>query len=373
MPELPPWLDAVNERLRPFYRPSWNALRSRLLFDSGGDHRSTVFLSSGARMGSTWIAETINYRCTYRYLFEPITLRRLLATDAYLPLLPTSADGVVSHSPYSLHKDRPAIDTRLQYARPGEDDPELVARAADVLTGRYHHPEIDQYNYTVRTRFDRRLVKETRANLMIGWLDRAFPGMKIVLLTRHPIPTVQSRLEGQDADAVARISYFDKLIFGQPKLMEDHLEPFRGLLASAKDGFAQRMAIWCIQNYVPLRQFAPGEIHVAFYEDFCVEPLDALRRLFSFLGDPVDDASIELAARRMTRRSSTVHARTRGELIEGGRIDGMRQVSKWRSRVTPGERATAASMLSSFGLDALYDVDEPLPDANGARRLMRAS
>ena len=371
---MPPWLATVNDRLRPFYRPSWNALRSRLLFERSEDYRSTVFLSSGARMGSTWIAETINYRYDYRYLFEPITLRRLLATPAYLPLLPGSDDGVVSHSPYSQMKDRPAIDTRLQYARPSDDDPELYARAAEVLSGRYHHPEIDQYNYTPRIVFDRRLIKETRANLMLGWLARRFPGLKIVLLTRHPIPTIQSRLEGNESAATAsRIAYYEKLIFGQPKLIEDHLAPFRAVLESAHSGFAQRMAIWCIQNYVPLRQFAPGELHIAYYEDFCVEPVDALRRLFTFTGDRIDDRSLEAATRRMSMRSSTVHARTMAELAGSSRVDGLRQVSKWQQRVTDEERATAAAMLSAFGLDAIYDVKEALPIREGAKRLMRAS
>src|SRR5579864_4232503 len=118
MHRVPGWLVSVNDRLRPIYRPSWNALRSRLIFDRNGDYRCAVFLSSGARMGSTWLAETINYRHDYRYLFEPITLRRLLATPSYAQILPGSGDGVVSHSPYSHIKDRPAFDTRLQYVRP---------------------------------------------------------------------------------------------------------------------------------------------------------------------------------------------------------------------------------------------------------------
>jgi hypothetical protein len=147
-------------------------------------------------------------------------------------------------------------------------------------------------------------------------------------------------------------------VFGQAALVEDYLAPFRELLESAQTGFEQRMAVWCIQNFVPLRQFAPGEIHVAFYEDFCVEPLAALRRLFEFLGDPVDDRSLAVAADRMTMRSSTTHARTMTELVGGSRVDGIKQVSKWLSRVTDDERRTAATMLSAFGLDGVYSVSE---------------
>ena len=75
----------------------------------------------------------------------------------------------------------------------------------------------------------------------------------------------------------------------------------------------------------------------------------------------------------MSRRSSTVHARTMAELRDSGRIDGMKQVSKWQSRVTDEERATAARMLAAFGLDAMYDVREALPDKAGAKRLMRTA
>jgi hypothetical protein len=29
---------------------------------------------------------------------------------------------------------------------------------------------------------------------------------------------------------------------------------------------------WCIENYVPLKQFKRGEIHLAFCESFCEKP-----------------------------------------------------------------------------------------------------
>ncbi|HZW73395.1 MAG TPA: hypothetical protein VFF43_07595, partial [Caldimonas sp.] len=115
------------------------------------------------------------------------------------------------------------------------------------------------------------------------------------------------------------------------------------------------------------------EIYVAYYEEFCVEPADALRRLFTYLGDAVDERSIAAAVNRMSRRSSTVHARTMAELKEGGRVDGLRQISKWQKRVTDEERRIASTMLSAFGLDAMYDVGEALPNVEGAKRLMRAS
>ena len=360
----------LSERFRPVYRPRWNALRSRLIFETNPDYHSAVFLSAAARTGSTWISETINYRNDYRYLFEPISLYRYLLTDRYRPLLPGPEEGIIARSPYHFVHDREPIDTRLQYIRPSDADPELRARASAVLTGRFKNPAVDQYNYTPRMVFRRRLIKETKSGLWLRWLYEQFPGLKIIHLIRHPIPTIQSRLEGKtDDDPALRMRYFRKLVFGQPDLVADYLEPFRSLLESATTVFEQRMAVWCIQNYVPLRQFEPGQIHFAHYEDFCIEPVESLRKLFAYIGEPTDDRTIERALRTMNAPSSTVHGRTMGEIAGSGRIDGMKQVSKWQARATAEQLDAADRFLKAFGMDAVYSVTDPLPVRGRIRAL----
>jgi len=364
-------LHTWSERLRPVYRPRWNALRSRLIFETNRDYHNAVFLSAAARTGSTWISETINYRNDYRYLFEPISLYRYLLTDRYRPLMPGPEEGIIANSPYHFVHDREPIDTRLQYIRPSDKDPELRERAEAVLSGKFKNPAVDQYNYTPRMVFRRRLIKETKSGCWLRWLYEQFPGLKIVHLIRHPIPTIQSRLEGKgDNDPELRMRYFRKLIFGQPDLVADWLGPFRELLENATTVFEQRMAVWCIQNYVPLRQFKPGDIHLAFYEDFCIEPVESLRSLFTYIGEPADDATLAKALMRMNAPSSTVHGKTKGEIAESGRIDGMKQVSKWVKRTTDDQIATADKFLKAFGMDAIYTVSSPLPNRAGAVRLM---
>ncbi len=366
-------MSTISERLRPVYRPRWNALRSRLIFETNQDYRNAVFLSAAARTGSTWISETINYRNDYRYLFEPISLYRYLLTDRYRPLLPGPQEGIVANSPYHFVHDREPIDTRLQYIRPSDNDPELRARAEDVLTGRFKNPAVDQYNYTPRVFFRRRLIKETKSGLWLRWLYEQFPGLPIVHLIRHPIPTIQSRLEGKtDNDPALRMRYFRKLVFGQPDLVQDYLEPFRELLESATTVFEQRMAVWCIQNFVPLRQFTPGEIHLVFYEDFCLDPVGSLRKLFAYIGEPTDDRTLTRALKAMNAPSSTVHNRTMGEIAGSGRIDGMKQVSKWQTRATPEQIAAADRFLKAFGMDALYTVTDPLPHREGVAAIHAA-
>ncbi|HYK52161.1 MAG TPA: hypothetical protein VEV38_01350, partial [Candidatus Eremiobacteraceae bacterium] len=133
--------------------------------------------------------------------------------------------------------------------------------------------------------------------------------------------------------------------------------------------FEQRMAVWCIQNYVPMRQFKPGEIHLAFYEDFCIDPVESLRKLFAYIGEPTDDRTMMRALSKMNAPSSTVHGRTMGEIAGSGRIDGMKQVSKWQGRATEEQIATADRFLKAFGMDALYTVTDPLPKQGGSLAL----
>jgi hypothetical protein len=342
------------------------------MFDVGGGPEGAIFLSSGGRTGSTWTSEFINYRREHRFMFEPISRCRLLVTERYRSLLPGPDEGVPSTFPRTNIQDILPFDNRLQYIRPNDDDPELIEGARSVIFGTFHHPETDQYNYTARLVFHRRLIKETKSNLWIRWLRSLYPTLKIILLIRHPIPTVQSRLsEKSDSDPARRQRYYEKLVFGQPDLFADHLEPFSDVLKNAATSFEQRIVVWCIQNYVPLKQFAGDDLHVAFYEDFCVQPREALAKVFAYTGQATTDDALDEAMGRIRKPSSTVHyTGSKAGSAAGDSIDGMRQVSKWMDRISDTDRRDAARILKAFGLDALYSVDDPLPNRAGLTRIM---
>lgn len=331
-------------RWKSVLRPLWNHMRSASIVDGGADASKTVFLSSGARTGSTWVSEIINFENEYRFLFEPFSL--------VTPLRPSWAP-------------RLEPDDRLRYIRPECDDPELVAHAARVVNGRFHHPEVDQYNYNARIAFERRLVKETKSNLFLKWLHRHFPQMKLLLLMRHPIPTVLSRLHDvADIDPARRNAEYRSLMFGQPELVEDHLAPLRDVLERATTVVEQRLAVWCVQNFVPLRQFAADEIHIMFYETMCMDPAGELRRLYRFLGEDPDDAKLARAQRRLRRPSSTIHRDVK-EFPDGWDV-----ISRWQSEATADDLAAAQRMLGAFGLDAIYGAD-PMPNVDASLALMR--
>src|SRR5450755_3422533 len=129
--------------------------------DLGGDWRDTVLLSGAGRGGTTWLAELINYRNDLRYMFEPFYAGEVAGAAAF---------------------------ANWQYVDPADAAPRLSGYARDVVTGRTRHQRVDMYNRRLIS--TRRLIKEVRANLMIGWLAQRFPGMRILLLLRHPLATV---------------------------------------------------------------------------------------------------------------------------------------------------------------------------------------
>lgn len=304
-------------------------VKSAAIVDNDGDPANSVFLAGGARSGTTWLSELINYDNAYRFMFEPFGVRQL---------------GDFWYG---------------SYIRPGNDDPALLTLAQTVFSGRFRDPWSDQFNK--RPIANRRLIKEVRANLWIKWLHQHFGQVPIVFLMRHPIPTVRSRFKryfdakdrsAVDTDPRKRTAEFRHYLLDQADLMSDHLGPFRDVIERAETVWDQRMLVWCVQNYVPLRQLTQGDVHIAFYETFCLDPLGELRRLFRFLGRDVDDAAL----RKVWKPSPM------------SRYDAMPDpqtlVSGWQKKVPEADARRALEILSLFGLDKVYGLD-PLPKPEG--------
>ena len=132
--------------------------------------------------------------------------------------------------------------------------------------------------------------------------------------------------------------------------MEDYLNPFQKEIESASDTFEKNIFSWCIQYYVPLKQFKKGEIYIAFYEKFCENPNYEAAKLFSFLGKKSDD----IAFAKLTRPSS--ESREDSAIISGDNL-----VNSWRVYITGQQLQRAIDILTLFGLDRIY-TDESMPN-----------
>ena len=282
-----------------------------------GDHRNTVFLAGSGRSGTTWVAEVINHRNGYRLVFEPFHPGRVEICGGF---------------------------RRKQYLRPDDRREEYLGPARRILTGGLRSPWTDRFNRKLVAR--RRLIKDIRANLLLGWMRENFPGMPIVLLLRHPCAVAASRLA---------LGWRDNLseTMEQEELVADFLLPVEAEIRDARDAFERHVFSWCIENYVPLRQFGPGEIHLSFYENFLAHPEDEVRRLFAFLGEDFDGR----VYRALSRPSP---------LSREGESP---SVDAWRRSVTDSQLERAVEILGLFGLDTVYGAGA-MPDPSGAHALM---
>lgn len=311
------------DRLVPDYLKKAKALRKKLLtkarlanaFVDLHDHRRTVLLAGTGRSGTTWIGDVINHDNAYRVMFEPFH-------SSKIPML--------KHFAYN------------QYLREGDRDPRFAKPIKAVLAGRVRHAWIDRYN---RKRVaSKRLIKDIRVNFMLKWIKANFPDIPIILLLRHPCAVAHSRLK-----LGWKVQGFEGLM-AQNALMADFLEPYRPVMENTHDLFEQHVLMWCLQNYVPLKQFAPGEIHVAFYEHFCTQPEQEVETMFSYLGVPAKSQKALDAVTRpsaLSRRDSAV-------------LLGKSLTESWRKEISKEQIRRAVAILSLFGLHHLYG-EESMP------------
>jgi hypothetical protein len=236
-----------------------------------------------------------------------------------------------------------------QYLRPDNDDPRYVDPARAILSGRVRNDWIDQFNRRVFSR--RRVIKEIRANLMLKWIKTHFAEVRIVLMLRHPCADANSRLH------LGWQSHLDELL-AQPDLVQDFLSPFVPAITAAATDFEKHVVLWCVENFVALKQLASDDAHLVFYENLCEHPKREVERLFAFLGKPVE-ASI---FRRLAHPSEL--SREESAIIRGGSL-----VDSWRRQVSDEQVRRAGEILARFGLDAIYDARESMPNVDRAQAL----
>jgi hypothetical protein len=317
---------------RPGYRAMQRAQRSvfgKLFVDRAGDQRGTTWVLGGSRSGTTWIAEALNHRNDYRYMWEPLTPPRV---------------------PYFAHF------VKGQYLRPATSDPQYAEPLAALLTGRMRHPWIDHLNCNPAA--SRRLVKDIFGNLLARWVHENLPGARMVFLIRHPLAVVASRMDSTPVKVHGNFRPDLDAFLGQELLMNDFLAPFESRLRDARTPLEQYALRWCVENFVPLSQFGHDEVHVVHYERLRWHADDELPRLARYLGRDLDGMYAKLPR----------PSRTAGF---GGSLErGVDPATAWTARWSREEVRQTMSIIAGFGLDQLY-TDRPDPNPGGVEAYMR--
>ncbi len=275
------------------------------------DPSGTVLLAGSGRSGTTWLGRIINHGNVYRDVFEPFHPERVEALRGW-PV--------------------------MRYLSPDNEDADTTRTIKRLLAGHVRSAWTDQYNR--KHLAGRRLIKAIRANLLLGWIRYHCPEAKLLYALRHPCAVAYSRIKlGWD-------THLDQLL-DQPALVRDHLGPFQETIeriAFAGDAWDKHLAMWCIENLVPLRQLAAGDMHVLFYERFCESFDDETPALFAFLNRETPRG----VERAYGQRSA--HFRRDSAILRGTSL-----VGDWQSRVSTNQIDRALALMDKFGLGHLYN------------------
>lgn len=299
-------------------------LKGKIFIDLG-NYENTVFLAGTGRSGTTWIQNVINHEATYRIMFEPFHSKKIELLKAW---------------------------NFRQYLRSNDRNPVFLKPASVILRGQIKDPWIDQLNNKILV--NKRLIKDIRTNLILYWIKHNFPQIPIIFLLRHPCAIAASKLKlGWEAHLEEFLS--------QDELIDDFLSPYKSEIAKVKDPFEKFIFSWCVENYVPLKQFRPGEMLVVFYEDFYLHPGRNIGAINNFLPITLKFDTKSFSPEVLNNPSSTSRK-------DSAVYSQANPIDHWRKDINDQQIKRAVEILDMFGLHQIYD-DGNLPLVNGKQVL----
>lgn len=306
-------------------------LQTRFFIDLNFGYKNSVVLLAGvSRSGTTWLSNIINYDNNYRYIFEPF-----------------------KHNKVEIFKD---YNPKL-YISPSTEEKEFLKKVRLVMSGKLRNEWADRFNQKIIS--SQRLIKVIHANLFLKWLHLNFPEIPIIFLLRHPYAVATSKIK-------LKFEMSLSCYLVQEKLMEDFLNPFRQELEQAEENyqktgnaFENYIFNWCIENYVPLKQFKQDEIHVIFYEELCARPEYIIEKMFKFLNKDYNDKSMTAFYKpsQLSRKNSAV------------KVTNKNLVDAWKKDITEAQVTRTVEILKLFELDKIYTQD-PMPHSENLSQIM---
>ena len=298
---------------------------SERLYIDVGPAQATTFVAGMGRSGTTWVQAVVNHDFSYRVMFEPFLARDVPAAAAF-PAFP--------------------------YVRPSDRDPMRRRAAEAILSGQTPRGTVDR-NHRGRI-FSRRIIKDVRCNLMLGYLKAIRPDMPLVFVVRNPWSVAASWLRL----GWGKVPNEDKLeldvILEQEQLLADYPVIRQAMVGLDRSDAVERALFqWCILHLVPLRQLRIGEAHLLRYEDLVREPRLTAERMGDYLQRRLEGPSLE---RALARTASTDFLR------RGPHPDTDARLSDWKKVLAPRHIERGREILTSFGLEGLHDQSGlPLP------------
>ncbi len=319
-------------KIKKFGKKIIYALRTTVLWVNYklGRYKEIVWIIGDGRSGTTWVSDIINYDKRFRELFEPF-----------------HPDWVDKMSFLEYH----------QYIRPSQENLEFYEIANDVFTGNFYHPRIDRTSKKLF--YDGLLLKDISTNLFAYHVHQKFKKVKIVLLIRNPFAVAFSKYKKRKWNWMSEPEKF----LQQEFLYQDYLKPFESLIAEvakSEDYIVKQILIWCVINYVPLKQFKKEELCVIFYENLVMNPNEETTRILNELGLSSESNAIKIPQNLIDKPSIVSEKRS---------VPFSETLNLWRDEANEEQLKKGQEILEQFGFGDLYDLNS-IPNAHIVRKFM---
>lgn len=295
-----------------------------------GRYKEVVWIIGDGRSGTTWVSDIINYDNRFRELFEPF-----------------HPDWVHQMSFLQYH----------QYIRPFNGSEKFNAIAGKVFSGNFYHPRIDRTSRKLL--YDGLLLKDISTNLFAYHVHQKFKNVKIALLVRNPFAVAVSKYKKKKWNWMNEPERF----LEQKFLYQDHLKPFEYIIrevANDDDYIVKQVLIWCVINYVPLKQFKKSELCVIFYENLVMNPNVETARIINELGLGSTAKPVKIPQSLIDKPSIVSDQRT---------VPFSQTLNSWREEISEIQYKKGLEILEYFGFGELYDPNS-LPNAQVVEKLM---
>ncbi len=230
-------------------------------------YEKTAWILGVGRSATTWVSSLINYQNRYNEWFEPFQRRNVKLVNL----------GYQNYTPLNS---------------------KCIKYAQRILSGEEYYQSWMKKSrkQPLFPSKDLLIVKDITMHLQAYELCYNNPRIKPILLIRNPFAVVLSQQSLKwDWDFGKE---FEHILTNPNCLYLYDLqnvikgEVIQGIIKNRTD-FEEKILIWSILNYVPLKQFTENKIEVTFYEDWVMNADKEMERVYKYLELPDKYSIIE--------------------------------------------------------------------------------
>ena len=295
------------------------------------------------RSGTSWVGRTLAHAEGYSYYREPDNFDHVPEAKPHFPSLYLGAKDHDEAYSDLIHKVFNRELTSLFVMK--HDLGPVLSVLPDHLSrllGRW------RLMYFLK---EHSVIKLVHSNLVLDWLERQYPDLKILYLTRHPAGQFASaRRLGWEPNPAALLT--------NEQLVAEFLYPFEDHILSAKSFWQRAGARWGAINYVvhqqKLKQEGESRRALVPFEWLCEDPIQRFQETFERLEIPWNKKCDAFLTNSNSSNSDTPFSLER---------DSQLQRIKWKSEVNEDELKECAAFAEPFQLPFYpnFDVFETDP------------